>query len=273
MHRRPITVLAAALALLLTSAAQAQTPTPTPTVTPSPTATAGESQSSTTAGPPKNASKEVKAIYTDYGDDGKVEACDHSRDDLQKALDTITPEFDSDYPDFRVGLEAAIKVHDKNECANESTGTTATPTPAPTTSSTPAAGGVAPSTSAAPSSTPESGQLPPTDKEGRGATQPSATASPALTVAPSTPTISPSITPIPSATVAGSPTPAITRAAHGSLAFPLTLLGAALLGLLLLAGFGLASRRSPRLNHAWREAAFRTRGTWADFADWLRLGR
>ena len=60
---------------------------------------------------------------------------------------------------------------------------------------------------------------------------------------------------------------------HGSLVVPLTLLGAAMLGLLGLAGFGIASRRSPRLNHAWREAAFRTRGTWADFADWLRLGR
>ena len=35
----------------------------------------------------------------------------------------------------------------------------------------------------------------------------------------------------------------------------------------------LAGRRSPGVRHAWREAALRSRATWADFSDWLRLGR
>ena len=40
-----------------------------------------------------------------------------------------------------------------------------------------------------------------------------------------------------------------------------------------LALFPLAARNNPRLDAAWREAAFRTRATWTDFTDWLRLGR
>jgi hypothetical protein len=61
-----------------------------------------------------------------------------------------------------------------------------------------------------------------------------------------------------------------------SLAVPGALLGAALLAAVLLGFSALAAARSPRLagmHHAWREAAYRTRGTWRDFSEWLRLGR
>ncbi len=269
MRMRPITVLAAALALLSCPAAWAQDPTPTPT------ATAGESQSASSAGAPKDATKEVKQIYDDYRGDGKIDACNHAREDLQKALDTIEPAFDSDYPDFRVALEAGIKLHDRNGCANEDNGSaTATPTPSvtATATSTPNVGTVPPS--ASPSSTPESGRLPQDSSgDGTAATPPESGATPAPTAAP---TVAPPVaTPPPTAAVTASPTPTpvIMRTAHGSLVLPLTLLGAALLGIAGLAVFAVASRRSPRLSHAWREAAFRTRGTWADFADWLRFGR
>ena len=47
----------------------------------------------------------------------------------------------------------------------------------------------------------------------------------------------------------------------------------AVLGAATLALFPLLARNNPRLDHAWREAAYRTRATWSDFTDWLRLGR
>jgi hypothetical protein len=64
--------------------------------------------------------------------------------------------------------------------------------------------------------------------------------------------------------------------ADRDLTLPGALLAAALLGAILLALSALAASRSPRLagmRHAWREAGHRTRGTWSDFSDWLRLGR
>jgi hypothetical protein len=77
----------------------------------------------------------------------------------------------------------------------------------------------------------------------------------------------------PPAAVSTPPPPVIVRAGHRSLTVPLILIALALLGALALGLSALAARRNARLHHAWREAAFRTRGTWADFSDWLRLGR
>jgi hypothetical protein len=65
----------------------------------------------------------------------------------------------------------------------------------------------------------------------------------------------------------------IVHAGRRSLTVPAILVAIALLGAAALAISALAARRDGRLRHAWREAAFRTRGTWADFSDWLRLGR
>jgi hypothetical protein len=64
-----------------------------------------------------------------------------------------------------------------------------------------------------------------------------------------------------------------THAGHRSVIVPALLLALAAAGAAGLAASALAGRRSPGVRHAWREAAFRTRGTWADFSDWLRLGR
>ena len=57
---------------------------------------------------------------------------------------------------------------------------------------------------------------------------------------------------------------------------PGALLAVALLWLLIAALTALGSKRSERLagvNHAWREAAWRTSGAWSDFGDWLRSRR
>jgi hypothetical protein len=75
---------------------------------------------------------------------------------------------------------------------------------------------------------------------------------------------------VPSATA----TPVIvTRSSTGNLLVPGILVGLALLGAAALALSAFYARRNPTWEHAWREAGMRVRGTWADFSDWLRLGR
>jgi hypothetical protein len=247
MPKRPITALVAALALLaaVPAASHAQEP-------------------------PADASREVKAIYDDFGNDGKLDVCDHTRANLQEALDTIEPSFHTDFPDFREALEAGIQDHEKGRCGADATPTaTATATASPQATATPESGdlpqhdgGGDDGTGAVP---PEDGSLPP--EFGDTAPQPEA-ATPAPTAAAPTP--APPAAAVPTA----SPTPVIvTRSNTDGLLLPGILLGIALLGATALAAFAIASRRSERFNHVWREAAFRTRGTWADFSDWLKLGR
>src|SRR4051794_8070777 len=130
MFKRPITAVVAALALLaaLPAVAQAQDPTPT----------AQQSQDDGSAAQaPSDASKEVKAIYTDYSRDGVIDVCDHTRANLQKTLDTIEADFDRDFPDFREAVEAGIQRHDSDKCASDEEATpTATPTASPDASAT-----------------------------------------------------------------------------------------------------------------------------------------
>ena len=243
MPSRPITALAATLALVVAAPAAAQDP-------------------------PDDAPAAVERIYEDYRGDGKIDVCDHEVDDLQKALDTIEPDFDRDYPDFRAALEAGINDHFNDGCAD------ADPTPTPTATASPDA-------TADPTVAPESGDIPPTDDGagGTGAVPPEdgtlppedgATAPEAAAPVPAPTTAPPAAATTPAA---GATPVVVTRSGTDSLLIPGILIGVALLGMAALAAFALAARRSPRLHHAWQEAAFRTRGTWADFSDWLRLGR
>ena len=134
MPKRSITALLAALALLIAApAAFAQTATPTP------------------GGAPKDASEAVKEIYADFRDHGKIDECGHDRADLKDALDTIDPGFDTDNPDFRVGLEAAIQRHDDGKCSEDE----GDATPTPTATASPAA-----------TASPDDGTLPPATDDG-----------------------------------------------------------------------------------------------------------
>ena len=69
----------------------------------------------------------------------------------------------------------------------------------------------------------------------------------------------------------------VTRAAASPNMFvPGTLLAVALIGLLIAGMSALAAKRDGRfagVGHAWREAAWRSSGTWSDFTDWLRTRR
>jgi hypothetical protein len=247
-----IRALLAALVLLVAApTALAQTPTPTP------------------GGPPADASQEVKDIYSDYRSDGKIDVCDHERSDLQEALDTIEPEFDNDNPDFRAALEAGIQRWDKGRCDAAAT-PTATATAAATVTPTPSADdGTLPPTDDGGA---DSGALPPDDSGTAtpedGTLPPDATPAPTVSAVPTVPPAAPAATPAATATPF-----AAASTSKGSLLLPGILIAIAVVGAATLALFPLLARNNPRLDHAWREAAYRTRATWSDFTDWLRLGR
>jgi hypothetical protein len=243
MPKRPLTAVLAALALLTAAPA-----------------------ASLAQDPPADAPAAVQAIYQDYRNDGKVEPCEHELEDLEEAQDTIEPAFQQDYPDFRVTLEAAI--NDRDDCDDEDPEPTATATAAPTASSTPDTGALPPTDDGGSDDTgaipPESGTLPPEDESAVPPESAATPPPPAATAAP----------PAAATTPTPSPTPVIvTRSGTDGLLIPGIVIGVALLCAAALAAFAVAARRSPRFEHAWREAAFRTRGTWADFSDWLKLGR
>ena len=205
--------------------------------------------------------KVVKRVYRDYRQDGLIEDCRHSRLALKRTLESISEDFEADFPDFRSAVKAAIKDWDKDRCEEEEAEAEATPTP----TSTPF-----PTTTPAPPpdfDEDDSGALPP----------PSNTPSPPDEgdVAPVQPTTTPSPAPTPTAPPQAQLT--VTRPGDDpSLLVPALMLAAALLGL---AGAGAAAiyaRRTGRLagwTHSWREAGYRASGAWGDFSDWLRLGR
>ncbi len=274
MRKRPITALVAALALLaaVPVASSAQDPTATPA------ATAQQSQGDGSAAKaPDDATKEVKAIYSDYSRDGVIDVCDHTRANLQATLDAIEPDFDRDFPDFREAIEAGIQRHDANKCDS---GAEATATPAATASPDPQAT-ASPESGDLPapeddSSTddggalppPDDGSLPPDDGSLPPATDGTGAVPPAATAPPVAPPVAAAATPTPV------PTPVIvSRSNAGKLLVPGILIGIALLGGAVLAAMAFGGRGSPQMRHAWNEAGFRTRGVWADFSDWLRTGR
>jgi len=243
MRTRPITVLAVALALLAAvapPAARAQDKFPA----------------------------DVQKVYDDYRSDGVIDVCDHTQATLESTRDTIKADFDRDYPDFREAVEAGIDKHKDGGCGGDSSSSDSSGggTP-PAASATPGSGTstvAPPAESATPDAGAESGTLPQATATvpPEDAIPPQAGATPVPTVPPAAP--------------AATPTPAepkIVHSGHRSLTLPIVLIAIALLGLVALALSALFARRNPRLQHAWREAAFRTRGTWADFSDWLRLGR
>jgi len=269
MSKRPITALMAALALL------AVTPAASFAQSPTPTATAAQDDG-TAADPPADASKEVKAVYADYSRDGVIDVCDHTRDVLQQTLDGIEADFDRDFPDFREAVKAGIQRHDKGRC-EEATATptataTATASPEAIATASPDDGALPPATDDG-SGTPDDGTLPPATDD--GSTQPEDGALPPATEGASptpvpTPTVAPTVAPV---TPTPSPTPVVvTRSSTDGLLVPGILVGLALFGALILTMAAL-SGRSPRTRHAFSEAAYRAKGTWADFSDWLKIGR
>jgi hypothetical protein len=225
--------------------------------------------------------KAVDKVYRDYRDDGVIEACDHSRDALQRTLDDLPEEADVETPDLRPALEAAIEQVEDDECEEEEV------EPAPTTTPPPAAT-PAPTAAPVPTTPPPSGggddDLGTTPLPGGGGGNeaphgagdvsplpevtpvPEATPAPPAAVPPADPTGPP---PQPSYVNEDDPFPVSLLVLAGVLAL------VALLALLyaVLSRLGWAERPLSRVRRAGREAAFRAGGTWGDFADWIRVGR
>jgi hypothetical protein len=286
-------VAVAAIVAALSAAAMAQTPaataTATATATPTPTATATPTVTPTPTPDPEAAKKArlrkrkvVKRVYRDYRQDGRIDNCDHSRKALQRTLESISDQFDADFPDFREAVKAAIKDWDKERCEQEAAQATPTaspsPSPSPTATSTPSpTATAAPTTSPAP--TTGAGTIPPSggnNKGSGGTTTPKKTPTPSEgDVAPVQPTVTPS--PVPTATPPAEAQLVVTRPdGDSNLLVPALLLAAALAGLGIVGGITIYARRTGRLpewSQAWREAGYRATGAWGDFSDWLRLGR
>jgi hypothetical protein len=177
---------------------------------------------------------------------GQLDACSFSQADLESALEGIPPEFEGVVPQLREAIERGIEAHRAGDCRGiEPTGgVTTTPgtatTPGTTTPTTPT----------------ETGAVPPP------ATTPSATP-PAAT--PQQVTTTPGVQ------------PAATKRDTRWLVAGAIAIGGLLLLLLLLWGWarlrGWDSQWAARARHAWGEAGYRVTSTWAEFTDWLRLGR
>jgi hypothetical protein len=199
-----------------------------------------------------SADKTSSKIFADYTKRGRLDACKYTTEELQTALDHVTPDirqYASDYPD---AIKAAISQRAGGGCETD-TGGSAPPPPAVTTS-TPAP---TPTPTAAPTTT---------TTAGRKVAEP-----------PAPPLVAPPTPPADS-------TAAIDRAAAASPDndAPAPLVGLGVLAVLLaltaamvlaLRRYGLGEGRLAPAYHSWREARWRAGGVWEDFRDWLRLGR
>jgi hypothetical protein len=282
MRARLAVILSVLAALAVAAPAWAQVPPPeptpesTPTATPTPTPTPTPEEIEEAERKEKlRKRKVVRRVYADFRRDGRIDNCDHSRLALKRTLESITDDFDADFPDFRAAVRAAIKDHDKERCEPPEP----EPTPAPTTPA-PTATPAPPPPAATPAPTVDDGGLDFGDDDDRGGAAPPPPSNddpppPSESdVAPVQPTATPTpaVTPPPAA----EPQLAVVEpAGDANLTVPALLLALALAGLALLAAFVLAARRGrfEGFGHAWREASYRAAGAWGDFGDWLRLGR
>jgi hypothetical protein len=194
-------------------------------------------------------------VFHDYSKDGRIDPCKHSTAELQRARRGVPPDIEQYAPDFPNALDQAIEARARGKCDKK-----------------PAA--AAPQGPTGPTG-PAASTTPPVSKTG---TQ--------TTAAATTPGEPPA--PTANAAPAGAPTDeaiaraASTGAAGGGTAVPAPLIGLSILaGLLSLAGlaYGIARWRAweppwaLRARHAAGEAGWRASATWAEFTDWLRLGR
>jgi len=186
----------------------------------------------------------VSAAYEQGG--GHLDPCAFTRAQLDAALRGIPPQFRTTVPALRRAMQDAIAAHRRGVCkgVRPEEGTT---------------GGVS-----APGSVP-----------------PPVTTSPApAATTPTTPTATaPATTATPPPTTNAPAQQPATTSGDDRTPLVVALIAAGTLVLLVLLLWALGRSRgwdpvwSARMRHAWGEAGFRTTSTWAEFTDWLRLGR
>jgi hypothetical protein len=234
------------------------------------------------AGAAAEFSREPQKVYDDYRSDAAIEPCDHTVGVYRRTLRQITPDIEEETPAFRPAVEAALRERERGkrgclegDSPNQpgatdggAAGGTTNTTPSPPIQSVPPAATPAPVPPATNTPAPNAGS-------GSGSV-PTAPATPAPTPTPTVapaPPVADSAPPAPTApTLLDHPhegTPAGLLIALGLIA-----LMALLAALALLAGrSGWGEERLAGPRHAWGEAAYRASATWADFLDWMRLGR
>lgn len=197
------------------------------------------------------------------GDKGRIDACDFTTQELKAARNNLPPDIEQYAPDIGTAIDAAVQARARGACrkgASEESG-----------ESTGAAVGGA-------TTTPGGTAAPPT------ATAPGAQVTPTVPGQTGTPQPTPDPVPSPAASDQAIPdavdaAPASSRSA-GDAPAPLVLL--IVLGLILLAAALLAAAVRwlayepawlDRARHATAEAGWRTSNAWAEFTDWVRLGR
>lgn len=202
---------------------------------------------------PDAGDKTAYEVFVDYTKDGQIDPCAFSTEQLQTALDNITPDIRQYASDFPGAIRDAIGARARGACDEDTAA--ATPTPAATTG-----GGTA---TAPPAASPT--RIPPGTQTEEVVPEPPA----------------PAASPAPQPTTADAEIERAAAASPGNDA-PAPLLGLGILAaLLLLAAATLtALKRFGELGgplapayHSWREAQWRAGGVWDDFRDWLRSGR
>jgi hypothetical protein len=193
-----------------------------------------------------------KDIFGAYRQRGQVDPCKWSATQLSDAKRQVPNDIDQYAPDFPQALDDAIAKRAAGACAKQAaTTSTAAATPPPPTTSGPTA-----TTGVPPGSTPPA-------PSGEQAPQPAATSKPAPAIADD-------------AVLAASKQ----RSSDAGIPAPLVAL-AVIAVLMMLAALLYALARwwawEPewlvRARHAGAEASWRASGSWAEFMDWLRLGR
>ena len=196
-------------------------------------------------------------VFAQYQRTGKIDGCKFSAAQLEQAKAEVPNDIEQYAPDFPDALDAAAAQRAKGACAKK-------PAPSQATATTPAAGTTTATTGAG--------------------SAPAGTTTPAPVVtAPATTTPQPQPDPQPAPAAADDAIPAAaTSAQHDSggagagVVLLAVAVGLLLLGLALWGAARWWAYEPPwlvRWRHAAAEAGWRAGNAWAEFTDWLRLGR
>jgi len=185
---------------------------------------------------------------------GRINPCQFSAAELQSARSQIPGDIAQYAPDFGSALDAALAARARGACSTSHTSTSQSSTSSPSGGS-----GAPPSSSAS---------VPGAANAAGGAQgvplTPAPPTGPVLHVGADR-----GLSPVPlrPARAAAAPAPVVLLGVIGLVAAAIALSG------LLIGGTGVGTRRLGRLRHAFSEAGFRVGSTWAEFGDWVRLGR
>lgn len=196
-------------------------------------------------------------LLSDFADDGVIDACKYSENDLGHVKDLIANDIDSYEPDFRTAVDAMIEKRAQGGCASKKQ-----------------PGGGASAATATPGSSGSSSG--PSSGTGAGAGASRTSGGGAQRVP------GPGQTPAPSPLIGAHSIAEAARADDpgGTPPFPLIAIGV-LLALLALGALVFGTARwigwqpawAGRARHAAAEAGSRASSTWAEFTDFVRFGR